>query len=96
MIEYKTADIFAEDVESLVAPVNCDGFMGRGLALQFKRKREFRDNFDKYSEKCKEGEIKPGNMFVFDTRGFFNPKYIINFPTKRGFMRPISLALNAE
>ena len=65
MIKYKTGDIFAEDVEALVAPVNCVGVMGRGLALQFKR--EFPDNFKKYSKKCKGGEIRPGNMFVFET-----------------------------
>lgn len=81
MIEYKTGDIFAEDVEALVAPVNCEGVMGRGLAEQFKK------NFPKNSKEYERAEIKPGSMFVFDTRGFFNPKYIINFPTKRDWRR---------
>lgn len=107
MIEYKTGDIFAEDVDALVAPVNCEGVMGRGLALQFKR--EFPDNFRKYSKKCKGEEIRPGNMFVFETssngqsaldletqsgnkfasetRRVADPKYIINFPTKRDWRR---------
>ena len=91
MIKYKTGDIFAEDVKALVAPVNCKGVMGRGLARQFKRK--FRDNFDKYSKKCKDKELRPGNMFVFETSSNqqlglvpetqSGPEYIINFPTKR-------------
>ena len=36
MIEFKTGDILAEDVEALVNSVNCVGVMGRGIALQFK------------------------------------------------------------
>ena len=36
MIDYKTGDIFVEDVEALVNSVNCVGIMGRGIALQFK------------------------------------------------------------
>ena len=36
MIEFKTGDIFTEDVEALVNAVNCVGIMGRGIALQFK------------------------------------------------------------
>ena len=36
MIEYKTGDILAEDIEAIVNTVNCVGVMGRGIALQFK------------------------------------------------------------
>ncbi len=83
MIEYKVGDIFtfAEDAEALVNSVNCVGVMGRGVALQFKR--AFPDNFEAYAAACGRKEVQPGRMFVFDTRQFTNPKYIINFPTKR-------------
>ena len=37
MIEYTTGDILTEDAEALVDTINCVGFMGRGIALQFKR-----------------------------------------------------------
>ena len=37
MVEYKTGNILDEDVEALVNTVNCVGFMGRGIALQFKK-----------------------------------------------------------
>ena len=43
MIEYKTGDLFKEDVEALVNSVNCVGIMGRGIALQFKK--AFPENF---------------------------------------------------
>ena len=81
MIEYKTGDIFAEDVEALVNSVNCVGVMGRGVALQFKR--AFPKNFKAYADACKRKEVQPGRMFVFETGQLTHPRYIINFPTKR-------------
>ena len=81
MIEYKTGDILTEDAEAIVNTVNCVGVMGRGIALQFKN--AFPDNFKSYATACKREEVQPGRMFVFETGGLTNPKFIINFPTKR-------------
>ena len=81
MIREKTGDIFAEDAEALVNPVNCVGVMGRGLALQFKK--AFPDNFRAYAKACEHGHVRPGHMFVFETRQLTAPRMIINFPTKR-------------
>src|SRR5438270_11216828 len=81
MIEYKIGDILREDVEALVNTVNCVGIMGRGIALQFKK--EFPDNFRFYASACKQNEVRPGRMLVFETERLSNPRYIINFPTKR-------------
>ncbi len=81
MIEYKTGDILAEDVEALVNTVNCVGFMGRGIALQFKR--AWPENFKAYAAACRRQEVQPGRMFVFETGRLTNPRLVINFPTKR-------------
>ncbi|HXM47062.1 MAG TPA: macro domain-containing protein [Pyrinomonadaceae bacterium] len=81
MIEYKKGDILREDVEALVNTVNCVGIMGRGIALQFKN--AFPENFKSYVAACERHEVRPGQMLVFKTGGLTNPKYIINFPTKR-------------
>ena len=81
MFEYRTGDILAEDAVALVNSVNCVGVMGRGIALQFKN--AFRDNFTAYVEACKRDEVHPGRLFVFETGQLTNPRYIINFPTKR-------------
>lgn len=81
MIEYKSGDILAEDTEAIVNTVNCVGAMGRGIALQFKK--AYPDNFKAYAKACKRDEVKPGRMFVFETGQFTNPRFIINFPTKR-------------
>src|SRR5580658_7888140 len=81
MIEYKRGNILAADAEALVNTVNCVGVMGRGIALQFKKM--FPANFKAYAAACKRSEVQPGRMFVFETGKFTNPRYIINFPTKR-------------
>ena len=81
MIRFTTGDILAEDAEALVNTVNCVGVMGRGIALQFKK--AFPDNFRVYAAACRRGEVQPGRMFVFETGALTNPRYIINFPTKR-------------
>jgi len=81
MIEYKTGDLLAEDVEAIVNTVNCVGVMGRGIALQFRK--AYPENFKSYAEACKRGEVVPGRMFVYETGSCINPRYIINFPTKR-------------
>ena len=81
MIRFKTGDMLAEDTEALVNTVNCVGVMGRGIALQFKK--AFPENFRAYSEACKCNELRPGRMFLFETHQLINPRYIINFPTKR-------------
>ena len=81
-IDYRTGDLLAADAEALVNTVNCVGVMGKGIALQFKE--AFPDNFKDYSIACERNEVRPGQMFVFDTgRLDGKPKYIINFPTKR-------------
>ena len=81
MIRFTTGDILAEDAEALVNTVNCVGVMGRGIALQFKK--AFPENFRVYAAACRRGEVQPGRMFVFETGALTNPRYIINFPTKR-------------
>ena len=81
MIEYKRGDILEEDAEALVNSVNCVGVMGRGIALQFRY--AFPDNYKAYLAACKRNEVKPGHMLVFMTGQLSNPRYIINFPTKR-------------
>ena len=81
MIEYKSGNILTADAEALVNTVNCVGVMGRGIALQFKK--VFPANFKAYEAACKRSEVQPGRMFVFETGKLTNPRYIINFPTKR-------------
>ncbi|MEA3367174.1 MAG: macro domain-containing protein [Planctomycetota bacterium] len=81
MIEPTEGNILEADAEALVNTVNCVGYMGKGIALQFKQ--AFPDNFKAYEKACRAEKVKPGRMFVFPTGTMVKPKYIINFPTKR-------------
>lgn len=81
MIELTRGDILRADAEALVNTVNCVGFMGRGIAAQFKR--AFPANFRVYEAACKRGEVQPGRMLVYEAGNESNPRYVINFPTKR-------------
>jgi O-acetyl-ADP-ribose deacetylase (regulator of RNase III) len=81
MIEFRRGDIIREDAEALVNTVNCVGVMGKGVALQFKA--AFPANFREYAAACRRGEVVPGKVFVHETGQLTNPRFIINFPTKR-------------
>ena len=81
MIEVGKGNLLEAEVEALVNTVNCDGFMGKGIALQFKQ--AFPENFKAYQKACRAGEVVPGRMFVFDNGSLLHPRFIINFPTKK-------------
>jgi O-acetyl-ADP-ribose deacetylase (regulator of RNase III) len=81
MIETRHGNILEADAEALVNTVNCVGVMGKGLALQFKH--AFPANFKAYEAACRVREVVPGRMFIFDNGNPQNPRYILNFPTKR-------------
>ena len=81
MLELTRGDILKADAEALVNTVNCVGVMGRGIALQFRK--AFPDNFKAYKSVCDKKQLHPGIMFVYDLNRFQNPRYVINFPTKR-------------
>jgi O-acetyl-ADP-ribose deacetylase (regulator of RNase III) len=81
MIQYTQGDILKADVEAIVNTVNCVGVMGRGIALQFRR--AWPENFEAYKKVCDAGELKPGKLNVFATGQLANPRFIVNFPTKR-------------
>ncbi len=81
MTESQRGNLLEADVEALVNTVNCVGIMGKGIALQFKQ--AFPDNFREYARACRAGQVHLGQMLVVPTGGLTNPRYIINFPTKR-------------
>lgn len=81
MIEITEGNLLKEGAEALVNTVNCVGVMGKGIALQFKM--AFPKNFNEYKKVCDSGELFPGRLHIYETGSLVNPKYIINFPTKR-------------
>lgn len=76
MIVYTTGDLLKSNAEALVNTVNCEGYMGKGIAYQFKL--QYPQNNKDYIKACKSGNLKVGKMHYFKEKD----KVIINFPTK--------------
>tara|TARA_Y100001936_G_C16038647_1_gene650109 strand:- start:869 stop:1558 length:690 start_codon:yes stop_codon:yes gene_type:complete len=75
-IKIKEGNIFNTTSDVLVNTVNCDGFMGKGMA--FECKLRYPEMYIDYQNKCNAKIIKPGVLTLW---GKSNPK-ILNFPTK--------------
>ena len=74
-------DLLKSEADALVNTVNCVGVMGKGIALQFKKK--WPDAFKAYKKACDRGELCPGMMHLHDLGQLAGkPYYIIHFPTK--------------
>lgn len=73
----QNGDIFTSSCDFLINPVNTVGVMGKGLALEFKKR--FPRNFKVYQKCCKDGSFVVGKLLVVPE----NEKEIINFPTKK-------------
>ncbi len=56
-------DIFTSKAEALVNTINCVGAMGRGIALEFKKR--YPDLYTAYRLACAQKEIQPGHVWVY-------------------------------
>ena len=86
MIKLTQGNLLQAEAEALVNTVNCVGYMGKGIALQFKK--AFTENYEAYRKACQQKAVKPGHMFVYETGDMLHGKFIINFPTKRHWRHP--------
>lgn len=76
MIEFTTGNLLESFAECLINTVNCEGYMGKGIAYQFKLK--FPNNNKDYIKACKSKTLVVGKLHYFKEDG----KTIVNFPTK--------------
>ncbi len=90
IVFFKSGDLFLEDAQALVNPVNCVGVMGAGLALAFKKK--YPRNFQDYKRICDRGELRPGQILSYQENGVT----IYNFPTKDHWKDPSKLEYITE
>lgn len=63
MIEYTKGNMFECNADCLINTVNCEGFMGKGVAYQFKMR--FPKNNKSYVKACKSGELAVGKVHSF-------------------------------
>lgn len=89
MVNFHNGNLFESNSECLVNTVNCVGVMGKGIALEFKRR--FPEMFESYKLACKNREIKTGTMWVWDRMNGDKREIIINFPTKNDWKNPSEL-----
>lgn len=82
MITYTKGNIFESDADALVNPVNTVGVMGKGLALEFKKR--FPEMFKSYRFYCTHMNYKIGELMIYTG---CKPA-IINFPTKTHYKMP--------
>ena len=76
MIKFVTGNIFDSGADCLINTVNCEGFMGKGIAYQFKMR--FPENNRDYVKACKGGSLRIGTIHYYKEDGI----WIVNFPTK--------------
>ncbi len=77
MITVRIGDIFESSAQTLVNTVNCVGVMGKGIALEFRKR--FPEMHDDYVQRCKAGKVKLGQPYLYQS---LTPPWILNFPTK--------------
>ena len=70
-------DILKSKAQTLVNTVNCVGIMGKGIALEFKKR--FQEMFKDYVQRCEHNEVQIGRPYMY--KNLFGLQ-IVNFPTK--------------
>lgn len=63
MVKVLIGDLFKTEAQTLVNTVNCVGIMGKGVALEFKKR--FPEMFKDYEQRCKSGEVKLGLPYLY-------------------------------
>ena len=81
MIKYAEGNLLQAPTEALVNTVNEVGVMGKGIALMFSE--AFPDNTAAYIRACQAKQVHVGHMFVTENQELVEPRWIINFPTKK-------------
>ena len=85
MIRYIEGDIFNSPAQVLVNTVNTVGVMGKGIALEFKKR--YPDMFQTYKEICDKRKLKTGSLVLC-----YEPDHwILLFPTKEHWRNPSRL-----
>ena len=85
MLKYVEGDLFCSPAQVLVNTVNTVGVMGKGIALEFKKK--YPKMFSQYKEQCDKHRMVIGRLMLW-----YAPDYwILQFPTKEHWRSPSKL-----
>ena len=82
MLEYMEGNIFDSPAQVIVNPVNTVGVMGKGIALEFKKR--YPDMFTAYRTACEKHQLTTGKLMLW--RG--PDHWVLMFPTKQNWRNP--------
>jgi len=84
---YKEVDgnLFNSDAMALVNTVNCVGVMGKGIALEFRRR--FPQMFEEYRQDCLKNKLVPGRIYSYQ----IGDRIILNFAIKGHWKHPSTI-----
>lgn len=81
-IQLITGNIWKTKAQTIVNTINCEGYMGAGIALECRLR--FPSMYEEYQALCQEGKLQPGLLWLYKKE---NP-WILNFPTKNLWRLP--------
>lgn len=82
MLFYVRSSLFDSPAQTLVNTVNIVGVMGKGVALEFKKR--FPEMFRAYKSLCNSGSLDIGKLHLWRSTN----RYVLNFPTKTTWKKP--------
>ena len=86
MLRILKGNLFNSDCQTLVNTVNCNGVMGAGIALEFRLRHP--DMFRRYVDRCANGKMDIGKLWLYKPNSGKESKWILNFPTKMHWKHP--------
>lgn len=87
MFKTLIGDMFTSRAQTLVNTVNCVGVMGKGVALEFKKR--FPAMNEDYLARCERKQVRLGEPYLYRDLG---GAMVVNFPTKDHWRSPSRLA----
>ncbi|MCX7626578.1 MAG: macro domain-containing protein [Candidatus Sumerlaeaceae bacterium] len=86
MIKVLIGNLFDSQAQTLVNTLNCVGVMGKGVALECKKR--FPDMYKDYLLRCARGEVQLGRPYLYQRTVL---PWILNFPTKHHWRQVANL-----
>ena len=85
MLTYIEGDLFSSPAQVLVNTVNTVGVMGKGIALEFKKR--YPEMFETYKKQCDKHNLTIGRLMLW----YAPDHWILQFPTKEHWRNPSKL-----
>src|SRR5713226_7136749 len=87
MVKVQIGDMFESKAQTLVNTVNCVGVMGKGIALEFKKR--FPEMYQDYAQRCSAKQVRLGMPYLYKSTKL---PWVVNFPTKHHWRDMTSLS----